>query len=226
MVQLQGGSMRALFVLFFSLPLIAGDWQFDEDNIFAVVTHKAGIAKGLAHNHLIHSNKHVVGFDGSNPSDLSLVLEVMVDGLVVDDPDKTSKYSERLIELEILTEAYGTVSEKDRLKIRKAMLGKKQLNAKEYPEIKAKLLEVKEEQGKLGALETTHRLKVSFEIMGQKKDVTFKGKMSMDPQRFKVEAFGSVALSDFGIKPYSALFGAISNEDIVHFMLVFGAKRT
>lgn len=217
--------MAALIVLFLSLPSVVGDWQLQDDALFAVVTHKAGIARGLAHNHLIHAKDFTLEIDGSNIDSLAMRFSLAVEALVVDDPSLTQDWSARIQELGLLDEPYGEVSEKDRQKIRKSMLGKKQLNAAAHPKIEGQLLAITQQFGKWGVVDTEHVIKVRLSLHGESKDVDFRGNLRIDEHHLEVDAVAEVLLSEFGIKPYSAMFGAISNDDEVHFLMHFQAKR-
>ena len=148
-----------LAVLAAAFPLAASEWRVDrEASLLAVVTHKGGFAAGLAHDHLVAATVYSVRleFEPDSPANADFELAAEVDGLVAGLPELNDKWYPRLEELGILSEPFREVSEKDRQKIRSAMLGKKQLDAAGFPSIAARVVRVEEEASRLGEVTFSH----------------------------------------------------------------------
>ena len=224
--------MRPL-LLVFALMLTAQYLAAEEieivtgDSIFAVVTHKGGFASGVAHNHLVTASGYQakLSFDASMPLATRFELKLASEQLVVDSWDLEQAWYPRLEELGILDEAFSEVSSKDREKIRKAMLSKGQLDAAGSPEITARITAVREEATTLGgevAPEARERNTFSYTadlelvIGGKKVERPVAARYHLADGVFNIEAVGTFQFTDFGIKPYSALFGAVKNEDMFH----------
>ena len=189
-----------------------------EASVFAVVTHKAGVAAKLAHNHLVVAKDYTLDgdFDPSNPAATRFRLEVASEALTVDDAALQAKWQDRILELEILDEAFGELKDSDRKKIRKSMLSKGQLNVEKYPSLSAEVLDI--QRTKDGEFPFTVKLAVA--IVGQTVNADLAGKMTEPADKqgegFILEAYGQLLFSDFGIKPYSAMLGAVRNDDPFH----------
>ncbi|KAB2949711.1 MAG: hypothetical protein F9K18_15190, partial [Thermoanaerobaculia bacterium] len=128
---------------FAAAPLAAEAWRIDpERSVFAVLTHRAGVAARLAHDHLIVARAPVVelDFDPARPEAARLAARVNVVALDVDPPAERAALSPRLIELGALSAALPGVDPDDREKVRKAMLGRGQMAPESFPEVGAELL--------------------------------------------------------------------------------------
>lgn len=218
-------SARRCSLLFIACSLVsvfAGDFQLDPaPSLFAVVTQKAGFAAGLAHNHFIAADPVTLTLScGANPLDsLKLEFSTKVDDLKVDDATRTQTWTPRVQALAFLEGAFGEVPEKDRTKIRKSMLGKKQLNSDQYPEITANLVGVKEKAATHGSITFSHELDMEITITGKTQRKAVAANIALDGDRLKIEAFGALTFSEFDIKPYSAAFGAVANADTFYLLV-------
>jgi len=217
--------LMALVLLIGAVPLAAGELTIGEDSVMAVITHKAGIAKGLAHNHFIFPASYKAsltatplaaeegGAEALPPVDLGLEITLQTADLVVDDPEASAHWYPRLEALGLLDEAFADLKDKDRQKIRKAMLGKSQLNEATFKQIEARLLAVEVSPSEVNGIAFAYRLKAAFTIVGKTVETTLAANMSWSEGQLTLEAVGTLKFSDFGISPYSALLGAISNQD-------------
>ncbi|MDJ0839795.1 MAG: YceI family protein [Acidobacteriota bacterium] len=209
----------------FLVPLLAllwlspsgapAEWTvIPEKSILAVITHKAGIAKGLAHNHFIFAGNYTLSLSmDAGPDTLKLTAELPVDELIVDETETSKRYYGRIEELGILSEPFEPLKDKDRNKIRKAMLGKKQLHGAEHKQIAARLVGVRSEKTTIGKQSFTHVLTMTFTIRGKTAEVEVPAVIETTDGVLKLEATAPMKFSDFGIKPYSAMLGAVANED-------------
>ncbi len=198
-------------------PLSAGEAVRIEpdDSVFAVITRKGGFAAGLAHNHLVATSSYTVDLqlDEASPLETSMEFSVASKHLVVDDPDLRRLWYPRLEELGLLDEPFGELSEKNRAKIRKAMLGKKQLAAETHPTIRARIVGVRDSATAAEGSDFPYEIDLAFTV----RDVTVTETLSARYENLdgttKIEAFGTFRFTDFGIKPYSAMLGAVKNLD-------------
>lgn len=131
--------LMPLMVLMFT-----DEWTLiEEETVFAVVTHKAGLASGLAHNHLITAQKYQaqLTFDDQDVEAVQFSFSLNVQDLMPDLPQLQAQYGARIKELGIFSadESFSDVDEDDRAAIRKAMLSKKQLDQDRFPKIEAKV---------------------------------------------------------------------------------------
>ena len=193
-----------------------------EASVFAIVTHKAGIGSGFAHNHLVAATEPTVtlDFDAEKPLETRLTLEATVEKLAFDDPELQKAWYPRVEALGILDEAFKEIEEKERGKIRSSALGKSQLDAEAFPEISARVLEVKEKAAKLGETEMAYEAEVEITIHGKtaRKSVPLRMEKGEDGA-WILEAAGPLAFSDFGIKAYSAMLGTVKNKDEIHVLV-------
>ncbi len=219
--------------------LSAAPWTIDlERSTFAVLTHKAGIAARLAHDHLVvaRNPRYTLDFDPAAPETAKLSVTVPVLALEIDADAERAQHAERLTILGALTEPFKPIDESDREKIRTSMLAPKQLFAERYPEVKAELLALAPRGvggGGGGGAESARvalgwNAKLKIEIRGIVVETTV-------PVRFEVvegdagkklgpelgpelhaELLGELRFTEFGIEPYSAVLGAVKNDDLFH----------
>lgn len=193
--------------------------QADEESVFAIVTHKAGLFSGQAHDHFVAAGSYAARLAASRAAVDRTVFEIELAAadLVVDSPELQKTWYPRLEALGILDEPFGEVTEKDRGKIREAMLGKKQLDAQRFPRLRARVAGVVEETSTLGEAEMTHRVTLAFEVHGETVERPVAARASWDDDgALHVEAAGVFRFTDFGIEPYSAFLGAVKNADEFH----------
>lgn len=206
-----------------------------EDSIFAVITHKAGLASGVAHNHLVTAADYqaTLSFDDGAPLTTRFELRQASDKLMADPWEMAQAWYPRFEELGILDEAFTEVSAKDREKIRKSMLAKGQLDAAGHPEIVARITEVREQAATHGnAVAPEARERNTFPYAATL-ELTIRGKQVAKPvaARYElvdgaltIEALGAFNFTDFGIKPYSAFLGAVKNQDGFHVYVSLSAS--
>lgn len=187
-----------------------------DETVLAVVTHKGGIASGLAHDHFVVAGGYRlrVAFDAAAPERTELELEAPTTGLVVDDPALAEQWSPRVRELGILDEPFAAVSEKDRGKIRRAMLGGKQLDAERFPHITARLRSVRRAED--GDERFGWLAEVTIGLHGHEIERTIPARYETDDDGVTLEALATLRFTDFGIEPYSAFLGAVKNRDEFH----------
>lgn len=210
-------------------PAAAEGWRIDpQETVFAVLTHRAGFASGLAHDHLVVARGAEVEFalDPERPEAARLALVARADALEVDAADSRARWGARLAELGALPDGpLAPVPEKDRPKVREAMLGRSQLDAGRHPEIRAELVALERRQG--GNLRTalgwTARVRLTVGGKSVERDLALR--WSLDGDRVTAEGLGEARFTDLGIEPYSAFLGAVKNTDLFHLYVAFAASR-
>lgn len=187
-----------------------------EASLFAIITHKAGIASRLGHNHFIYPTEYkraTLDMDPADATTASLDLLLAVDTLIEADDETRERWYPNLEAAGILSEKFRPASETNREKIRKHMLAKKQLDAKSYPVIGASLQDVRPGAIQLGATTFNYIARVALTVHGETVVQDYPANITFDGDTVTIEATGSLNFTDFGIKPYSALVGAIRNQD-------------
>ena len=207
-------SFVLIFLLANTTTALCGELKISQDSVLAIVTHKGGFAKGLAHNHFVFAGEHQAVISvGETVETLKLEITVPVDKLVVDLFAVSSKWYPILEEMALLDEAFAEVNEKDRDKIRKSMLSKSQLNVKSHKEIKARLIEVKAEASKVGKQDFAYLMRVAMTIRGKEVETKVAANIELTEGKLILEGTARMHFKDFGIKPYSAMLGAVSNQN-------------
>ncbi len=227
------------FALMLTTPsLAAEEIEIVRDgSIFAVITHKAGFASGAAHNHLVAAAGYqaTLSFDDGAPLATRFELVQASDRLIVDPWELEQAWYPRLEELGILDQAFSEVAGGDRQKIRESMLSKGQLDAAGFPEISARITEVREQavtHGGVVAPEARQRntfpyaATLELEIRGKTVAKPVAARYQLADGALNVEALGTFNFIDFGIKPYSAFLGAVKNQDAFHVYVNLKGRST
>jgi hypothetical protein len=198
-----------------------------EQSVLAVVTHKAGFASGLAHDHLVVADPSEarLAFSPERPDATTFSVEVTLSDLVADDPTMQERWYPDVEALGVLAEPFGSPSEEDRVKIRGAMLGRGQLDAERHPTLRARLLEVTPEPTTVGSVEHGYRLAVEISLRGVTRRESFTARLDEEDGAWRFEALGALLFSDYGIEPYSAFLGAVKNQDRFHVLVSLVVPR-
>ena len=189
-------------------------YQVDHSkSLFAIVTHKAGIAKAAAHNHLIHAESPTVNMVvKDNLVDSSFDFSAKVQDLVVDDPHMQKTWDARIQSIGIAT-GFSQIDESDRSDIRESMLDEGQLNAAKFPTITAKITALKTHTATVGEVSATHIADLQVTIHGTTVSREIPCRIQKQAGGIEVIAKGQFKFTEFQIEPFSALFGAIGNQD-------------
>ena len=173
--------------------------------------YRQGVLSVLAHDHVLNADG-IAGRVLYNEQDVkrsSLQLSVPVASLVVDDPERRKREG-----------VSGTLSEKNIAEIRGIIMSEDYLDEPKYPRVVATAVAV---NGELPMLS----LGLSVRIKQTEKVYTVPVKVDLEGGT--LHATGEVYLkqSDFGMKPYIALLGAIAVQDpvLVKFDIVAREQR-
>lgn len=186
------------------------------ESLFAIVTHKGGVAKGLAHDHFIFAKNVTanLNIDETNMAASTFTVSLKPEDLVVDSPSDESRYYPEVVKpFDIKNEPFAEVSESDRKKITESMLADDQLDAAKFPEIAATLVNIRPAPAKIGSISTTHVIRVQFSIHGQKVEKDVAAQVLSENGSLRVLATTKLKFTEFNIKPVSLFFGAIKNQD-------------
>jgi hypothetical protein len=198
-----------------------------EKSVFAVVVHKAGPAARLAHNHWIQATEFTsnVNVEGEELESVSFELSVPASKLKADDPDAAAKWFRRLHEIGILDTPFTPLSESDRATVTRHMLAENQLDAGAFPTVSAKLMRLEPSNSAHGNVAFQWKALVAFTVHGETVERDFAANVEVRDGAYTVEAAASFTFSEFDIKPYSALLGAVRNRDEFDVYANFRVRR-
>jgi len=210
--------------IFLLAALVAGGawaapWKIDlAQSCFVVVTHPDGVAASLAHPHVVVAvePRTELDFDPAHPEATRFSFEVPVLALEVDAPETRAALAPKLREAGALDEPLKEISASTQAKIRRDMLDAGQLFAERYPEIRATLTSFTPRGAATAAGVLEGSAKVKIELRGMAVERDFPARITVTPGELRAHIVGELAFTDFGIKPYSALLGAIRNADRFH----------
>lgn len=187
---------------------------FAEQSVFAVVTHRGGLAGGLAHNHFVTASEYLANFafDAEDPGRSTLRFSTLVEDLSVDDPQLQAAWIERIRALGLVDE-FGDLSEGDRAKVRSEMLDDDQLDPDNFPLIAAVLSGVTEQATTLGDVVFTHMATVEVTIHGTTVTRDVPVRYENEGDALRIEAVGNFNFEEFGIEPYSAFLGTVKVQN-------------
>lgn len=207
-------------ILAVALVAAASGWSAEytvvpEESVFAIVTHRAGVASAMAHNHIVAASDYEASltYEPEEPTRTAFTLRFSTEGLVADEPGIVERWSARIVALGILDEVPKTLGDSARADIRKSMLGDKQLDAERFPTISATLRDVREEETKVGDHAFGYLVTIALEVHGKTVEKRCPVSVTVQEDHLEIEGTGSYRFSDFGIEPYSAMLGAVRNED-------------
>ena len=164
----------------------------------AVRLFKAGIASGFAHDHVIRATEYSgeASIDPEKPSGSAISVEVKADSLKADEPAMREKYG--------LTKK---VTDKDRAKIQATMESPEQMDIEKYPAMKFHSTSIEKQS------DGQYMITGDLTIHGVTQPVSFPSTVSQENGGFRGKASLRFKQSDFGIRPYGFLFGAVRNQD-------------
>ncbi len=171
---------------------------------FAVQLFKAGVGSALAHDHVVRATMFTgqVQIDLATPTNGSITVEVQTASLKIDEPAMRQKYG-----------LPSQLSEKDRQQIQETMKSLSQLDVEHYPVMT--FTSTKIEAQATGGYTVTGKLT----IRGVTQSVIFPTYVERQGNALHVRGSFRFKQSGFGYEPYSALFGAVRNQDevLLHF---------
>ncbi len=160
--------------------------------------YKEGKLAAFGDNHLISTStlEGKLVFNHQNPESSSIFLAVPTQSLIVNDP-KLRAIAE--------PEFNSTVSAFNRKITRKSMLGKRVLYAEKYPYIRIRSLTLPHQ------LSGTAQMAITLRDATLHETVSLKTEIQGD--RLAIQGQFKIKQSDYGIKPFSIMFGGIRVKD-------------
>jgi len=204
----------------------AAEYTIDKDHsVFAIVTHKAGLASALAHDHFVHASDYeaTLTVDRNAPESMEFSIELPAEKLRFDAADAEKEWFPKLKDAGIVEEPFSELSGKNRGKIRQSGLGEDQLDAQNHPTLKARVAAIQPIDNPDSAY--THEAELEFTVRGKTKTRTVKANITFDENELSVTAVGAFNFTDFDIEPYSAFLGAVRNEDTFHIFAHMRAEQ-
>lgn len=188
-----------IFLLLLSLlPAQAADLQtyvIDSDaSSIRVLVYRAGLLSGLGHNHIIAS-RDINGIVkcSTELQDTLVDIHFPVATLIVDDAELRDLEGD---------DFPGRLSEKDVQGTRRNMLGRKLLDADNYPEVRIRSINI---SGELESLTVVAEATVA----GRTSSITFPASVSRTDERLLISGIVRVNHRDLGLKPFTAGFGTL-----------------
>lgn len=191
-----------LACVFSSSAVQAASYKVDSAKSQIVVqVYKEGVASSLAHDHVIQATQisGTVEYDAASVPTSSIQVEAKTASLQADAPALRKQFG--------LT---SELSEDDRKQVEANMKGDDQLHVTKYPTITFKSTGIT-----IGTTPGDVLVKGNLTLRGVTKAVSFPAKVKMDGANFVGEGKLKIKQNDFGYEPYSALMGAIRNQNEV-----------
>jgi len=163
-----------------------------------ILVYRAGLLKGLGHNHIVSiSNIGGTVVLGSTPDESIVQLSFPVTSLVVDNVELRSEEG---------AEFSAEISQKDKDGTRKNMLGRKLLNAVNFPDIYI---------ASSGASGQWSDMKINAEvtIRGQSQYTSFPVSLELNGNEIVASGELVVTHADLGLKPFKAALGTLRVRD-------------
>lgn len=154
-----------------------------------------------SHDHVIHATAYQseIRFDPAAPEHCSALLRIPVASLLVDEPSLRTRLG-----------LPGTLDDSDRKSVREHMLAADQLDASKYPRIEIQV------QGCVGtATASEYRADLTITIHGKAQKRAQAALVRLKNGRLSTTGSLRFSHADFGMQPYSAWLGAVSNLDAI-----------
>ena len=201
-------------------------YSIDTDrSIFAVVTQRGGIAARMAHDHLIAADGYTATVEVTDESVTGFTFKCETDKLLVDAPEHKERWADALQDARLLKAPFKAVSDGDRATVREHMLDTDQLDVKQYPEIEATVVSVAQRENTFKGATYSHVATLEFTVCGKTVSRDIAANITTAENTITVHAAAAFHFTEFGIEPYSALFGAVKNLDEFFLYCSFYAER-
>jgi hypothetical protein len=122
----------------------------------------------------------------------------------------------RFVELGILDRPLDELSDDTREKIRRTMLSERQLDAEAFPTISARIAAITQERTTMGPVDFPYLVALELTVRGTAVTRPLAARYENRDGTIRIEGVGTYRFSDFGIRPYSAMLGAVRNRDEFH----------
>lgn len=202
------------FTTILCLSSAAETYTVDRDeSLFAVVTQRDGIAARMAHDHLIAAEGYDAAIQAVDGAITEFSFRCESKRLLVDNPKAGEKWADRLIEAGLLQASFKVLSRSDRKSIQKHMLDEDQLDAEDFPSISASVVSVTEGENEFRGSLYTHTAELELTVRDETVTRKVSANVIVREDTISIEAAAAYRFTEFGIEPYSAMFGAVKNQD-------------
>lgn len=167
-------------------------------------TFKDGVASGLAHDHVIEATEidGKLTVDPADPSTFAVDITVQTASLKADEPRLRHKYG-----------LDGEIDADDRETIEEHMKDEDQLDVKRFPTIRFVSTAVKQiAPGK-------YSVEGKLTLRGKTRGVKLAAEVSLGADRFEGKGRLRINHTGFGFEPYSAMLGAVKNQNRIDLYL-------
>lgn len=195
-----------------------------EKSVFAFITMKAGALSGLVENVISTPSGYELELSVGNDVTLSYFV-VRIDAASIDAqrPEILERWSGAIVATGILDAAPAPMSSHRRNRARKSIMSEDALDPERFPVITARMTSI---QPVTGAAAYSHRIRFDLTIRDTTVSVDWPASVKRSDGRIEVETFGALHFDDFGMKPYSSLFGAIRYKNEFHVLVHIEAQRS
>lgn len=195
---------------------------------FAIFTGREGIASGLAHRHVILAQDPTVNLvavsspDGVIPNSGTADIKITVKNLLVDDANATESIRGLATERGIWSATADRVDSSIREKVTENMLDSSQLDAENFPTITG--------NGNfsdcqpVSAMSAKCKLALALTLRGVTVSKDVELVLIKDGTGISGQFVAPFKFNEFGIKPYSAMLGAIRVSDEFHLAVILRAE--
>ncbi len=196
-----------------------------ERSIFAVITQRGGIAARMAHDHLITADEYRATVDVTDGTVTGFTFKCGTKQLQVDDPALKDHWSTTFQDAGVLAAPFKAISAGDRDTVREHMLDTDQLDVKQYPDVEAAVISISLRENTFKGTTYSHVATLEFTVHGNTVTRDVAANITTADNIVTVHAAAAFRFSEFGIEPYSALFGAVKNLDEFFLYCSFYAER-
>jgi polyisoprenoid-binding protein YceI len=195
--------LLALLLALWGTPLRATERTYVVDagaSRLLLLVQRRGVVAVLAHDHVLVARDLLgtVRLDAEDAARSTLTLAIPVAALEVDPPEARAQAG-----------MSGELTPSNREAVRENLLAPGQLDAEEYPRVTVASSRV---EGRLPDLVIEARVK----IRGREQELRVPVTVTVSDTELVATGQADLMQSDFGIVPYTTLFGAIAVEDRVH----------
>ncbi len=200
--------MKILAVMAVALNLLFwGTPSYGETSFYQIDANKSelvarlfrgGFVGFMGHNHVIRATEFSgsIQFDPEKHSFFAAFIEVKTASLKADEPEIRAKHKLK-----------KKVRDRDRKRIQNTMESSEQLDVKKFPVMTFKATKVEKQE------KDQYRIHGDLTMHGVTNPVSLLMLAKIEKSQVALQGSLKIKQSDFGIKPFSAVFGSVKNKD-------------
>ena len=182
-----------------------------ESSWLRVLVYRGGILRGLGHNHVIALNDLAGTVTvPQDPLQATLMLEFKVADLVVDEAESRTLEGD---------DFRGQISQKAIAGTRTNMLGKKLLQAEQFPSIQVRSQKI------TGRMPNMH-IEATVVVKGAEFAVVFPARVTLSNESFVASGEAEIRHVEIGLSPFKAGFGILKVRDTLVLKYEISGLRT